>query len=113
MEIDKVKDTKNIIKGLPYISELEAFKMLKRFARKSGSGDLPRKILQEFQIELALPYSIIVNKSIYSGTFPDEYKKAEITPIPKINPPKSLSDFRPISKTAIGGKMVKTVIKNN
>ena len=73
LEIDKVKDTKNITKGLPYISELEAFKMLKRFARKSGSGDLHRKILQEFQNELALPYSIIVNKRIYSGTFPDEY----------------------------------------
>merc|ERR1712074_270757 len=45
-----------------------------------------------------------------SGIFSDEYKKAEITPIPMENPPMALSDLRPISKTPIGGKMIESVI---
>ena len=110
-EADEVGKIVNDNKDLPYIDELGAFEMIKKFANKSGPGDLPRKILEEFSVELSLPYSIIVNKSISSGIFPEEYKKAEITPIPKANPPKSLSDFRPISKTPIGGKMIETVIK--
>ena len=110
-EADEVGKFVNDNKNLPYIDELGAFEMIKKFANKSGPGDLPRKILEEFSVELSLPYSIIVNKSISSGIFPEEYKKAEITPIPKANPPKSLSDFRPISKTPIGGKMIETVIK--
>ena len=40
------------------------------------------------------------------------YKKAEITPIPKINPPRALSDLRPISKTPIGGKIIEKAIMN-
>ena len=37
-------------------------------------------------------------------------KKAEIIPIPKVNPPRSLSDLRPISKTPIGGKMIEKAL---
>ena len=85
--------------------------MLKKFSRKSpGPGDLPSKILQEFAVELAAPYCNIINFAINSGIFPDEYKKAEITPIPKIIPPRALSDLRPISKTPIVGKIIETVV---
>jgi len=70
----------------------------------------PRRILQEFAVELATPFCIIINGSTSSGIFLDEYKKAEITPIPKENPPMYLSDLRPISKTPIGGKMIESVI---
>ena len=42
--------------------------------------------------------------------FPEAYKKAEIIPIPKTNPPRSLSDLRPIQKTPVGGKIIEKVI---
>ena len=103
-------DNLEIIK-IPSISEFETYKMLIKFAKKAlVTGDLPRRILQEFAVELATPFCIIINSSTNSGIFPDEYKKAEITPIPKVNPPKALSDLRPISKTPIGGKMIESVI---
>ena len=96
---------------IPNISEFETYKMLTKFAKKAlVTGDPPRRILQEFAVELATPFCIIINGSISSGIFPDEYKKAEITPIPKENPPMALSDLRPISKTPIGGKMIESVI---
>ena len=111
LQIDSVQGNIAETREIPKMSELETYKILKKFAKRSpGHGDLPKRILKEFAPELATPYSKIVNCSISSGIFPEEYKKAEITPIPKVNPPRTLSDLRPISKTAIGGKMIETVI---
>ena len=94
-------------KKIKYISELQTYKHLNKISKKSlGHRDFPRKILQEFAVELATPYSDIVNCSLKTGKFPYQYKKAVIVPIPKINPPRSLSDLRPISKTSIGGKII-------
>ena len=47
----------------------------------------------------------MINCAIITGVFPEAFKKAEIIAIPKVNPPRSLSDLRPISKTAICGKL--------
>ena len=82
-----------------------------KFCKKSlGPGDFPRKLLQEFAPEFATPFSDIVNCAIKTGVFPDAYKKAEIIPIPKVNPPRALSDLRPISKTPVGGKIIEKVL---
>ena len=89
------------------ISELDTYKLIKKFSKKSlVPGDFPRQILQEFAIYLALPFSDITNCALRSGIFPDAYKISEIIPIPKENPPRALKDLRPISKTPIGGKIL-------
>ena len=89
------------------ISEIETYKLLKKFSKKSlGHGDFPRKILQEFCVELAFPFSDITNCSLKAGIFPEAYKISEIIPIPKENPPRAMKDLRPISKTPIGGKII-------
>ena len=75
-----------------------------------GPGDLPHKLLDEFSPEFAFPFCDIVNCAIRTGVFPEAYKKAELVPIPKINPPRYLSDLRPISKTPIGGKIIEKVL---
>ena len=105
----KLRPTAN--ETVHYVSELWTYKMLKKYSKKSlGHNDFPKKILQEFAPELAAPFSNIINCALQTGIFPDEYKKAEIIPIPKVNPPRSLSDLRPISKTPIGGKMIEKAI---
>ena len=97
--------------NLKYVTELWTYKMILKYAKKSlGPNDFPRQILKEFAPELATPFSNIINCSLQTGIFPDAYKKAEIVPIPKVNPPQSLSDLRPISKTPIGGKMIEKAI---
>ena len=89
------------------ISEFDTYKLIKKFSKKSlVPSDFPRQILQEFAVFLALPFSDITNCALRSGIFPDAYKISEIVPIPKENPPKSLKDLRPISKTPIGGKIL-------
>ena len=97
--------------GLEYVTELWTYKMIKKFAKKSlGHNDFPQKIIKEFAPELATPFCDIINCALKTGIFPDAYKKAEIVPIPKVNPPRSLSDLRPISKTPIGGKMIEKAL---
>ena len=39
----------------------------------------------------------LYNKCIENETFPQILKQSQIIPIPKINPPTSATDFRPIS----------------
>ena len=83
-----------VIKGTPCedaiasISEFSTYKLLIKYSKKSlGHGDLPKKILQEFAPELATPFCDIINCALKTNIFPDAYKKAEIVPIPKVNPP--------------------------
>ena len=96
---------------LKCISELDTYKLLKKFSKKSlGPNDFPKRILQEFAVELALPFSDITNCALKSGIFPDAYKISEIVPIPKENPPRALKDLRPISKTPIGGKILEKMM---
>ena len=90
-------------------TEIETYKLIKKFSKKSlGPDDLPQKILKEFAAELATPFTDIINCSLRTRIFPDAYKRAEIIPIPKCNPPSALTDLRPISKTPIGGKMIES-----
>ena len=101
----------HIDKTLSTINEIDTYKLLKKYAVKSlGPGDFPQRILIEFALEFSAPFCNIINCAVQSNCFPDAYKKAEITPIPKIKQPLSLSDLRPISKTPIGGKMIERVI---
>ena len=89
-------------KKLSMISELQTFKFLRKLCKKSlGPGDLPKKLLQELTPEFSTPFCDIINCAIRTGIFPEAFKKAEIIAIPKVNPPRSLSDLRLISKTAV------------
>ena len=92
-------------------TEIETYKLINKFSKKSlGPDDLPQKILKEFAAELATPFTDIINCSLRTRVFPDAYKRAEIIPIPKCNPPSALTDLRPISKTPIGGKMIESIM---
>lgn len=55
------------------------------------------------------PISIIINFSFISGYFPTKLKNIAITPIPKIENPTSLSQFRPISNANFLLKVISTI----
>ena len=74
-------------KYLPIKTEFETYQLLCKYVKKSlGPGDFPQKILKEFAPEFATPFCDILNCSLRSNVFPEAYKKAEIIPIPKVNP---------------------------
>ena len=98
-------------KDIEMTDELGVYKLIKKFAKKyTGPGQIPQKLFDEFAPEFATPISDITNCSLRNRIFPEAYKKAEIIPIPKCNPPNELTDLRPISMTPIIGKIIETKI---
>lgn len=66
-------------------------------------------------ILLTLPRTLkvitnLINKSIYTGIFPDVWKEAIVKPIPKKPNPNNLSDLRPISILPFLSKIIEKVI---
>ena len=97
--------------ALKPIPEFITYKLLRKFLKKSlVHSDFPKRILDEYTVELTLPFCNIINCALESAVFPDAFKISEITPIPKDNPPSALKDLRPISKTPIGGKVLEKMI---
>jgi hypothetical protein len=66
-----------------------------------GIDDLPYWFFRNCSFQLAPVVTHIFNLSLRIGRPPDNWKKALITPLPKVSKPTNPSDFRPISLTPI------------
>ena len=79
--------------------------------KSPGPDEIPNWFLKEFAFAIADPVCHIFNESFSSGLVPDIWKRANVVPIPKINPPQSISDdLRPISLTATLSKLLESLI---
>ncbi len=99
-----------------YVISLEALehKLLHTDIHKSiGPDDLPNWILRDLAGIISAPICAIFNQSIREGTIPTEWKRANVTPLPKVHPPKTIqSDIRPISLTSTLSKYLESFISN-
>jgi hypothetical protein len=79
--------------------------------KSPGPDEIPNWFLKEFAFAIADPVCHIFNASFSSGSVPDIWKRANVIPIPKANPPKSIcDDLRPISLTATLSKLLESLI---
>ena len=80
--------------------------------RKSpGPDGVPSWILCDHADSLAAPATHIFNSTMIDGHLPSVWKRAEVVPIPKVHPPRSItSDLRPISLTPILSKCFESFI---
>src|SRR5664279_1143355 len=63
-----------------------------------------------FAFAIAEPLTFIFNESIANGIVPNIWKKANITPLAKIHPPKCMeNDIRPISLTCTLSKLLESI----
>jgi len=93
------------------VSEYEIYRRLANITRTSpGPDGLPYWLFRKCSLVLAPVITHIINKSIISGTPPDSWKQAVITPVPKIPNPKAFDDFRPISVTSILSRLTEKII---
>lgn len=60
--------------------------------------------------ELSIPLTIIYIKSLKEGHFPDIWKRALITPIPKGGDKHDVRQYRPISKLCVLGKIFEKIV---
>lgn len=70
--------------------------------RKSpGPDDIPNIVLKTFDFELAPVIAHLYNASLKEGFLPVLFKRADVRPLPKQMPPKTIeNDIRPVSLTS-------------
>ena len=78
-----------------------------------GPDGIPNWILRDFCSTLAPPITAIANSSLRQRLVPSLWKSADVVPVPKVKPPRSIkSDLRPISLTPVISKCVEEFVYN-
>ena len=116
MTIHKIKETFKIKEKFEFneVSSEEVKKVIKSLNKKKAaiSTGIPVKILID-SIDTYLPVlTDIINNSIRNGTFPDELKLAEVTPIFKKVDPFDITNCRPVSLLLHVSKVYERIIFN-
>ncbi len=74
-----------------------------RYCKRTSPGptELPHWVFNEYWDILARAYHAVWNRSLRAGVFPAHYKKADITPLPKVSRTTDEENVRCISVTPI------------
>ena len=97
---------------MPHISKYKVEKLLRK-AKKSKTGtieDPPKKLVNEFSLELAEPLSCIYNNIVKTGQWPKNWKLELGVPLKKVNEPKNEDDLRIISLTPLFSKVFEKIV---
>ena len=80
--------------------------------KASGPFSIPTNLLKEFSLHFSKPISIIVNKSLQEGVFPQSLKTALVCAIFKKNDKTKCANYRPISLLSNISKIFERVMYN-
>ena len=80
--------------------------------KATGYDNIPPKIVQMCSNELCTVITSIINDCFKSNAFPDDMKKAEITPLFKKNNDMNKNNYRPVSILTTFDKVFEVIIAN-
>lgn len=102
----------NIDMPFPVLSEAEVLEALAAVDSSKGPGPdkLPPSFIKMCAGSLAHPVSLVFNRSLTNGQFPDVWKVAAITPIHKSGRRKDVQNYRPISILSCLPKVLEQLI---
>jgi len=101
-KIDKLDVTEDQV-----VKAIDSFKMNK----SPGIDGFSSTYILMCKNILAKPLALMFNKSLNTGEIPEDWKKANITPILKKGNKNSVENYRPVSLTSIIGKILEKLIK--
>ena len=85
--------------------------MSTKITKAPGPDGVPNWILHDLAGLISHPVCAIFNSSIREGYLPLIWKSANVVPVPKVHPPRSIeSDLRPISLTPILAKQLESFV---
>ena len=92
---------------MPVIPDYDVYEKIKKSKKPKSSvpGDLPRKIVQEFGPELALPAGMIFRNIMNTGHWPKPWRVEYGTPLKKVSNPETEDQLRIISLTSYLSKV--------
>ena len=109
--IDSFNDKENAFQLQPATYEnIEKCKKMIRNDCSTGYDHIPVIFIKPVSEFLASPKTFIINNFIKINQFPDIWKLARISPIPKIQLPVELKDYRPVSILPILSKIYERVV---
>ena len=113
----KQPDISHFIANTPHLSAPKLFTyttlneiMSKLKVSAAGPDELTAKLLKNARLELVEVLEPLFNDCIKWSYTPNQWKRANITPIPKVTHPASPADYRPISLTSTLCKVFERVI---
>ncbi|KAF2347243.1 Reverse transcriptase domain [Trinorchestia longiramus] len=79
--------------------------------KSTGPDGLGHRILKETAEVISEPLTNIFNRSLKTGTVPDDWKRANVTPIFKKGNKQIPNNYRPISLTSVISKTIERLLK--
>ncbi|MCP3661253.1 MAG: hypothetical protein GY696_01960, partial [Gammaproteobacteria bacterium] len=74
-------------------------------SKSTGPDNIPAVFLKNCSSVLSAPLSTLFNRSLSEGKVPDDWKFANVSPIPKVSSPETAADYRPIALPSILSKI--------
>jgi len=109
--INNLRDCENsfALNEIIYEETLKCIKSLRNDC-STGHDNIPVNFIKPIAEYIASPLTFIINNYIKESKFPSEWKIARISPIPKIDKPIELKDYRPISILPILSKVYEKLV---
>ena len=97
------------------VTEEGVAKLLRRINPNKACGPdmIPARILKEFADEISSSLTAIFQKSLDSGTVPDDWRSANVSAIFKKGDRFKASNYRPVSLTSLCCKVQEHIITSN
>ncbi len=111
-KIKRKVENKNLTFRLKQVSVKEVHKIMKNMSKKKSKGidGVSQECLLLGLDVLAAPLTKIINNSITSGKFPDQWKEAIVVPILKKGDAKDPKNYRPVSCLVAASKVLEKVV---